>query len=216
MLGPVGLRWMLPLGFVLMTVTPWVLLSAEGRRQIGLSGARHRSSYFQALAWGSVAALACFSIAWMLFGSGRDNAFMSIAGNYRSRLDTTGFSVLKLHLFFTVPAMVFSPIGEEIFFRGLLQRALEERLSAKASTLVESLAFGLVHLCHHGLMAGAAGWTLLPFSGGLWVVLMFSVAMLFAMLRRRSGSLFPALASHVAFNATMNILIFSYLWQFVT
>jgi len=74
-------------------------------------------------------------------------------------------------------------------------------------------AFGIVHLCHHGLALGAAGVTIRPFSGALWVVLMFLVALLFAEIRKRSGSLFSAMASHAAFNATMNFVIFAFLWK---
>lgn len=36
-----------------------------------------------------------------------------------------GRSAAQLHLVFTVPALVFSPIGEEIFFRGYLQYTLQ-------------------------------------------------------------------------------------------
>lgn len=111
--------------------------------------------------------------------------------------------------------MLFSPIGEEIFFRGVLQRALEQRLSVKSSTAIECAAFGLVHLCHHGLSAGASGITFRPISGAMWATLMFLVALMFAALRKRSGSLFPAIAAHVSFNVVMNIVIFSLLWQYV-
>jgi hypothetical protein len=41
---------------------------------------------------------------------------------------------------------------------------------------------------------------------------MFLTALLFAALRRASGSLYPAIAAHMAFNATMNALIFAFLW----
>lgn len=113
---------------------------------------------------------------------------------------------------FPLPALLFSPIGEEIFFCGILQRALEQRLSVCASTLAECSAFGLIHLCHHRLVIGAAGLTM-RFSGALWVGAMGLVAALFAFVRRRSGALFPAMAAHAAFNAKMNAVIFALLWQ---
>lgn len=92
---------------------------------------------------------------------------MTVAASYRGMLDTATFSMLTLHLVFTLPALLFSPIGEEIFFRGMLQRALEQRFSTRASTMLECAAFGLVHLCHHGLVVGVTGWSIRPLSAAL-------------------------------------------------
>jgi len=71
----------------------------------------------------------------VLFGTSQNNWFISVANNYVNTLDTTGFSTARLHLTFTLPAVIFSPIGEEIFFRGVLQRTLEEYLSVTRSPL---------------------------------------------------------------------------------
>jgi len=210
-LGPSYLRPLLPLGFCLMAAMPWMLLKPEGRRQIGLTQAS--GFYLPALAMGAAAALICFGVGILLFGSTRDNWFVTIGNSYRSIMDTSHFSIAMLHAVFTVPALIFSPIGEEIFFRGLLQRTLEEHFDIQASTILECAAFGLVHLCHHGLLRTAAGIVLLPASGALWVALMFLTALLFARIRKRTGSIYPSMASHAAFNLTMNIVIFSTLWQ---
>ena len=131
---------------------------------------------------------------------------------YRGVMDTTGMSRVTLHLVFTLPALMFSPIAEEIFFRGVLQRTLEQHVPVRASTALESAAFGVVHLCHHGLLLGAAGLAWMPLSGSLWMLLMFGTALLFAGIRKRSGSLYPAMAAHAAFNLTMNVAIFVALW----
>jgi membrane protease YdiL (CAAX protease family) len=204
---------MLPLGFMLMMASPWLLLNKEGRRQIGLRAPSSLLQYPTAVLCGVAAALACFAIGVVLFGEGGDNWFVSVASNYRATMDTSRFSAAKLYLIFTLPALLFSPIGEEIFFRGMLQRSLEDRLSVNASTFIESAAFGIVHLCHHGLALDAAGLTVRPVSGALWVVLMSLVAWMLAGIRKRSGSLYPAMASHAAFNATMNWVIFAFLWK---
>lgn len=213
MLGPAATRWMLPLGFVLMSVAPWILLSREGRRQIGLCRPSSLRHFPQAVLFGVMAALVCFTLGLLSFAHSSDNWFVSIASNYRNTLDTARFTTAQLFLIFTLPAILFSPIGEEIFFRGMLQRALEQRFSVNVSTSLECAAFGIIHLCHHGLAWGAAGLTLLPVSGALWVMLMFLTALMLAAIRKRSGSLFPAMASHAAFNATMNLMIFSFLWR---
>lgn len=211
-LGPRELRWLLPLGFTLMALTPYLLLDAASRRQIGLRLPASARVYLIAIVAGAAAALTCFAFGYALFGVGVDNWFVTIANNYRQMIDTSGWSAARLHLFFTLPAMIFSPIGEEIFFRGFLQYALEQRFSARASTIAECAAFGVVHVCHHGLLPTAAGLAFLPVSGPIWMVLMFCVAMLFAYLRKASGSLLPAISAHVCFNLVMNVTIFGFLW----
>ncbi len=210
-LGPPNLRLLLPLGFVLMAISPWILLTRDGRREIGLKNPVRPSIYLRSCLFGAAAALACFFIGLALFGKGADNWFVSVAASFGRSVDVK-LPVLQLYLMFTLASMTFSPIGEEIFFRGLLQRALEERFSARTSTWIECAVFGLVHLCHHGIVVGAAGVTLLPRSALLWFVLMFLVAQLFAWLRKHSESLYPAIASHAAFNFAMGTLIFLALW----
>jgi len=213
MLGPASLRPLLPASFVLMTLAPWLFLSQAGRRHIGLRAPPSWLAFVPAVLAGIGAALACFALGMLLYGASADNWFVTVAASYRGMMDTAGLSILTLHLIFTLPALLFSPIGEEIFFRGVLQRALEERFSARASTVIECAAFGLVHLCHHGMAWSAAGLAIRPVSGMLWIALMFLAALLFAAIRQRTGSLFPAMAAHAAFNATMNSVIFAFLWR---
>lgn len=195
-----------------MVAVPWIFLDRTGRRRIGLASATAPRWYALAVVGGGVIAGVLFALWAMWFGGGADNAFASIGQSYRAITDTRDMGLLQLHLFFTVPALLFSPIGEEIFFRGFLQQALQERVSVRAATWLETGLFGLVHLCHHGLLLTAAGVTLRPVSGGLWVASMFVTALAFAALRRASGSLYPAIAAHMAFNVVMNALIFSVLW----
>ncbi len=99
-----------------------------------------------------------------------------------------------------------------MFFRGLLQKALEERFTTQTSTWIECAAFGLVHLFHHGLIIGALGFHFLPKSAFLWFCLMTTVAYLFAWLRKGGGSLYLAMISHSAFNFMMGTCIFLALW----
>ena len=212
-LGAAPWRALLPLGFVLMALTPWLLLRRGGRVQIGLVAPRHRGGLLAALAVGVGAALACFAIGLLLFGTSADHWFVSIASSYRRTMDTTGFAPWQLHLTFTLPAVLFSPIGEEIYFRGLLQRTLEDRLGARTATALECGAFGIVHHFHHGLYRGPAGLGLHPLSGAVWVLLMAATAWAFATVRRRTGSVYPAMAAHAAFNVTMNVAIFAALWR---
>lgn len=209
-----GRTWqpLLPIGFVLMMLVPWLLLTPHGRKQIGFVRTKPGHWYFIAVFTGLAMASFCYALGVFLFGRTADNWFVSIATNYRGIMNTANMDLLRLHLIFTIPAILFSPIGEEIFFRGFLQQALQEKFSTTASLVMEASLFGLVHLCHHGLFLAATGISIRPLSGALWVALMFATALMFAWLRQSSGSLYPAMLSHAAFNAAMNAWIFSMLW----
>ncbi|PUA26520.1 MAG: hypothetical protein B0W54_22480 [Cellvibrio sp. 79] len=211
-LGPSSLRWLMPLGFCVMAVLPWILLTREGRRQIGLQKPGYSPSWLLAIIAGISAALFCFALGYLLFGITVDNWFVNIGNSYKAMMDTSAMSFWVLSLIFTIPAILFSPIGEEIFYRGQLQKTLEQKFTIRTSTVIECTLFALVHQVHHGIIKTTSGLTYLPVSGAIWFVLMFLVAWMFALLRSKSGSIFVAIIAHVVFNITMNTTIFLFLW----
>ena len=212
MLGPAMMRPLFLLMCVAMIALPWLLLTPHGRYQIGLKRPSRPIWLLVALGVGPLFAGLCFIVGVQLFGSSADNWFVSVARTYREQ-PSAGLSMLQLHLMFTIVACTFSPLGEEFFFRGYLQKILEQRMSVRAATHAQSAAFSLVHLFHHGIIMGAAGLVLRPLSGALWVLLLWSLSLALSWLRRESDSVFPAVAGHAAFNATMNACIFAYLWS---
>lgn len=88
----------------------------------------------------------------------------------------------------------YSSVTEELFVRGWLQSALQHATPEGASSVVISgIFFGSMHLSL--LLAGADWWTV--------VILVTTTALLglqTASLRRRTDSLLPPIAAHVAFN----------------
>lgn len=211
MLGPASWRPLFVIHCLFMIATPWLLLSHEGRQAAGIRRGGSLAMFAGALAFGVTAASLCHLIGYGLFGTGADNWYVSVANSFRAQ-PTPGLSTLQLYFIFTIPGILFSPFGEEIFFRGVLQRALETRFSARTSTLIEAGWFGAAHLIHHGLLLTAAGVSLLWKSAPLWFLLMMALSIGFAGLRKKAGAVWPAVAAHASFNATMNAFIFSYIW----
>lgn len=207
-LGPPTYRFILPLGFILMALMPFIFLNRTQRQRMGFSSSKNRSLYGLALLFGMVASLTCFLLGKALFGMSLDNWYVTIRNAYAN---TVPLASEGAFLIITIPALIFSPIGEEIYFRGFLQDALTTQFSYRASVIGESLFFGVIHLCHHGLSLTNQQLIFRPISGSIWVLLMFLTACLFAWLKRKSGSIYPAIVAHVAFNLTMNICIFYFL-----
>jgi membrane protease YdiL (CAAX protease family) len=208
-IGPPFLRFVLPIGFIAMVLMPFIFLNKVGRKRIGLTKSISLKYYFLAIVAGAVLALICFGTGLLFFGTSPNNWFVSIKNTYINTFDTTGLSTISIFITFTMPAIIFSPFGEEIFFRGFLQEALSERFSYNKAVYLDALFFALIHLFHHGIVKDIAGaMHFYPWSGLLWVLLMFTTALVFAWVKKKSGSLFPAIVAHIIFNLVMNVTIF--------
>ncbi len=208
-LGPPLYRPLLPLGFVLMALLPWLLLTSLGRQQAGWAKAAAPGVYLWAAVSGAVLALLIGALGSLWFGATPQNWYISVWTSFQSSFDPSGKPVWLLFAVFTTAAMLFSPIGEEIFFRGFLQRSLQDWLSERWATHLECGVFALVHLCHHGLHWQNGTLALWWPSALVWMALMFGVARLFAHWRTQSGSVWPAVVSHMAFNGAMGGYIFT-------
>lgn len=212
MLGPPMYRGLFLLHCIPMALVPWLLLDRSTRAQVGLKKPVRLRELPLAILYGALAAAFCFLLGYALFGSSADHWFVSVGNSFRVQ-PTGNLSLTVVFLMFTIPAMIFSPIGEEIFFRGYLQRMLETRFSERASTAIEATWFAGAHLVHHGIVLTAAGFGFRALSGTGWFLLMFALSLLFAWLRKRHDSILPAILSHSAFNLVMNGTIFAFLWN---
>jgi membrane protease YdiL (CAAX protease family) len=209
MLGSIFAQPLLPLSFVLMAVIPFILLSRTDRTTIGLKRCTSYQSYMVALILGSMAAWICYIIGTSLFHLSNDNWYVTIKNFYLNNPAYNSATPLwQTFLIFTVPALIFSPIGEEIFFRGFFQESLKLNFTERTSTLIECTCFGIIHLFHHGLVVYNSNVIFVPFSGVIWAALMASVAFMLVQIRKDSQSLYPAMVCHASFNLSMNTIIF--------
>jgi len=86
--------------------------------------------------------------------------------------------------------VVLAPVFEEIIFRGLLYGSLRARFGVAPSIIVSALIFAVAH------GYGAAGFASVFFSGALW-----------AWSYERTRSVLPAIAAHMANNASVGITL---------
>jgi membrane protease YdiL (CAAX protease family) len=119
-----------------------------------------------------------------------------------------------LFLIFTGPALIFSPVGEEVFCRGVIYgrvRASGDGGSSRqlAGAFTSAAVFATIHLMHHGLVVadGVVGFRVA--SGAAWFVMMFVTSLLFSGVRSAGASIWLAVVSHAAFNLAMNAAIFA-------
>lgn len=81
-----------------------------------------------------------------------------------------------------------APLGEELFFRGLMQRGLELYRPAPRAIVLTAFIFSAFHLDPVGLVSR------------------FELGVLFGLLAWHSGSLWPAMGAHAANNAISSLL----------
>jgi len=68
-------------------------------------------------------------LGYLIYGHGVENWYANIGNNYKTMMDISAMSFVMLNLIFTIPAMLFSPIGEEIFFAVCCKKTIEQKLS---------------------------------------------------------------------------------------
>ena len=207
-----GPRWasiLFPLHCLAMWALPFILLTPRGCHRIGLPGKGNAAFalVLSSLA-GAVCGIAVFAIGMALYGDSPDNWCISIRDSFQ--IDQLRALVPRGALFSVIalPAIIFTPVGEEILFRGLIQEAFTLRWNAVLAAVVNSLAFGLIHLHVHGLWHDAAGFHLRLVSAALMVVLLAGVGVVFTICRIRTGSLVAAIAAHAACNLAMIAAVF--------
>ncbi|HME57959.1 MAG TPA: CPBP family intramembrane glutamic endopeptidase [Terracidiphilus sp.] len=207
--GPPQARILFLIHFLVMWALPFIVLTAQGRREIGLRRQGNTASNLVLCALaGACAGFAVYAAGMALYGASPDNWCVNIHDEFQIAQLRAAMPLAAAFAAIVLPAMIFSPIGEEILFRGLLQQSFVRRWNVAVATVVNGLAFGLVHLHVHGLWHDAAGIHLRLVSGALMVLLMAGVSAVFTLCRLRTGSLYAAMIAHSACNLAMIGAIF--------
>jgi uncharacterized protein len=202
--SPFQLQELFFLQTVAMWALPFAMLTAGGRRQIGLKegGMTFASMFLSALA-GTTCALLFFAAGMAIYGESPNNWCISIR-NYLHLDEMHGLmSPVALFALYALPAIFLNPVGEEILFRGFIHQSFARRFNPAVATVVSSLLFGLIYLYLHGIWHDASGFHIRAGSAALAILLMSCIGAVFTLCRTLSGSLWPAMAAHAAFNLTL-------------
>jgi membrane protease YdiL (CAAX protease family) len=171
----------IPLIIAITLLVALILMFVLARRPAGVAEFGFRIPHSRYLAGASVFGLAL----------GLGVSFVSHLFPSRPPFDVSGFAPWKIGLYFLIGAS----IQEEIVFRGLIQSMVERRWKVSFSLVRGSLSgavafsaalFGVIHLESGAIVA--LGAIILGFVAGE--------------LRRRSGSLLPAIIVHALCNAS--------------
>ncbi len=197
--------------FLLMWFTPLIFLTRYGRREIGL---KRPDSFFRLLVSFLTGAVSCAVIFWLfllIYGHSPGNAFVYISNTGGVPTDIPAADKFTYFIIAAIPSMIFSPIGEELFFRGVVHGSFVSRFGESGASLFDSLAFALTHLAHFGIVYMAGSWGYLFVPSLIWVISMFAVSQVFFRCKLFCHSIYGAVLSHAGFNFAMMYLIFYHL-----
>lgn len=209
-----GQYQMVSIIFLVMMILPFVLLNRQGLTMIGLVKTAKPKWILYSILLGIGFSVIVYWIGMLLFGRGISNWFVYIAQSYPVSSDIReGRELFTYFIIYAITSMTFSPLGEELFYRGLVHQCFQDRFGSNRASQIDSAAFAVTHLAHFGIVIHQGIWQLLPIPAVLWVILMFMASRIFFICRLQSGSLLGPITSHAAFNFMMIYLIFYHIYQ---
>ncbi len=189
-------------------IAPFVFLTKSGRKKIGIKKPQNFIWLFIGLACGLLASFALHFIGQILYDNSYQNWYQYIGKLYNIPTTITQTDKKVMFTIVAITSMIFSPIGEELFFRGIVHSCFAKSIGEKKATLVDSSAFALTHISHFGLVFINNKWFFFTIPTIIWVASMFLVSLLFFAFRKKSDSILGAILCHSAFNLGMTFCIF--------
>ncbi len=200
--------------FVSMWIIPFLLLNKEGRKLIGIKKTKKAGSLVLSFFLGILICIPIFLLGELVYGDAQNNWFVYISQSYKPALpeDLAEVRLLYFAIFASI-SMVFSPIGEELMYRGFIHQCFEQRLGSNRASLVDSSAFAITHLAHFGILYTPERWIFEPIPALLWVICTFFASRVFYYCKQLSSSIGGAILAHAGFNLAMTYFIFYFILQ---
>ncbi|MEC5157004.1 CPBP family intramembrane glutamic endopeptidase [Chryseobacterium sp. MP_3.2] len=192
----------------LSAIIPFVFLSKYGRNQIGIKTTKKLKYLILALGIGIGFSVILHFLGQGLYGKSYENWYVYIGKSYNIPENISVQGKRTMFLIMAIMGMIFSPIGEELFFRGIVHGSFAKSVGVKKASFIDSSAFALTHISHFGLVFVNKNWDFYLVPGIIWVLGMFIASLLFFEMKKRTDSLLGAILCHSGFNLGMIYCIF--------
>ncbi|WP_339840166.1 type II CAAX endopeptidase family protein [uncultured Maribacter sp.] len=193
---------------VISAIAPFIFLSKFGRKKIGIKKPTNYRWLIIAFVIGIVCSIVLYFLGETIYSNSYENWYYYIGKSYKIPTEIDQQSKLTMFVIMALTGMTFSPIGEELFFRGIVHSSFANSVGNKRASIIDSSAFAIVHISHFGLIFTNQQWQFLIIPTLIWVLSMFCVSILFYRCRKNSGSILGAIICHSAFNLGMIYCIF--------
>jgi len=189
-------------------IIPFIFLNKYGQKQIGIKKTNKLLFIIYALLAGLVFSILFHYLGKALYGESFKNWYAYIRQSYNIPTDISASDKQILFIVMALTGMTFSPIGEELFFRGIVHGSFAKSLGAQKASVIDSAAFALTHIAHFGLVFVDNEWDFYLIPAFLWVSWMFLVSILFFQMKKATNSIWGAVLCHAGFNLGMIYCIF--------
>lgn len=189
-------------------IIPFLFLSKYGRHRIGIRKPTNYRWLAYSFVTGILISTVLFALGYALYADTFSNWYVYIGQSYNIAEDLSAQDKLVYFFVYAVSGMTFSPIGEELFFRGIVHASFAKNVGESNASVIDSLAFALTHLAHFGIVYISGAWQFLPIPAVLWVLGMFITSIAFFKCKQQTGSILGAIVSHAGFNLAMIYFIF--------
>jgi len=193
---------------IVSALVPFIFLNKQGRKQIGIKATRKLHYLIVAIVIGLSLSLLLHYIGQGLYGDSYKNWYVYIGKSYNIPETIAAQDKKVMFIIMAVTAMTFSPIGEELFFRGIVHSSFAKSFGHKKASVIDSLAFSITHLSHFGLVFVNNSWDFYPVPALTWIISMFIVSLLLYQMKRFTHSIWGAVLCHSGFNLGMTYCIF--------
>ncbi len=190
---------------ILYVIITLILVRKQHYHEIRLRRPANRIYILKGLVLISAWFLSTWILLYLLLGFSTSNWFVMTLKPIITQFGITKHNAWQLFPLVVLTAVTISPIAEELFFRGLLLKSFEYRLSAFSANLFQGFLFGFIHLTHFGLN---------PFDPALIITMMPTITLagiIYGWAIQKADSILSGTIIH-AFN---NFLIFLFIFAFI-
>jgi len=181
---------------ILGVLVAWLSISHKG--WVRIIGIPEKGQWGKQVGAGVVSGLILFPLITIVVGGVLSVVLHAVTGEQVQPPEQVGEHLTTLGAAITVAyAFVLAPIGEELFFRGILFRTLRDRHGFWVGAVGSAFGFGLIHFIP-GNAADAA----------LLMIAMFFTGLGLCYIYERRGTLVAPIAAHITFNVIGIVLIF--------
>lgn len=193
---------------IISAIAPFIFLNRSGLKEIGIVKPKNYKWLLIAFVCGLLASVFLYVLGQSLYGNSYENWYSYIGKSYNIPASISQQDKKILFAIMAFTGMTFSPIGEELFFRGIVHSSFAKSVGEGKASIIDSTAFALTHISHFGLVFINNQWSFYAVPTVMWVASMFLVSILFFTFRKYSGSILGAIICHAAFNVGMIYCIF--------
>ena len=198
------------IGFVMFisAIIPFLFLGTYGRKEIGIKTTKKLNYLALALVIGLIFSVLLYILGQGLYGESYKNWYEYIGKSYNIPENISTEGKRTMFLIMAITGMIFSPIGEELFFRGIVHGSFAKSVGNRTASMIDSSAFALTHISHFGLVFVNQNWDFYLAPALIWVLAMFIASLIFFEMKKRTDSILGAILCHSGFNLGMIYCIF--------